>query len=175
MVEQAFAQATRHGIQPEEFDYFKSIFDLEARSYEGYKANETRIDFPAFSRIFKMIGYEPNARQLQEYNQMFEDNNGTINLSDFLTIFSLKQSSQFTDIDVKNAFRLLSKEHGHGNKIKLVRVKEILKEMGMNDQEIDMLTTEMNEMVEMLENRDSNNKVIKEAYIDIDKFVRSPE
>ena len=63
---------------------------------------------------------------------------------------------------------MLSKEHNHEikNKIKLSRVKEILQEMGMCEEEIELLTAEMTEMVEMIKG---------EAYIDIDKFVKSPE
>ena len=38
-----------------------------------------------------------------------------------------------------------------------------------------MMTTEMSEMVEMVENKIDDNIVIKEAYIDIDRFVKSPE
>ena len=48
------------GIQPEEFTYFKEIFDLESRAFEGYKSSDRRIDFDAFNRIFQMVGYEPN-------------------------------------------------------------------------------------------------------------------
>ena len=97
---------------------------------------------------------------------MFESNNGTINLSEFLTIFSLKPNSQYTDVDVKNSFRLLSNEYGEEGVIKLERVKDILKEMGMSDEEVETLTTELNDIAVKKNN---------EYYIEIDKFVRSPE
>ena len=61
---------------------------------------------------------------------------------------------------------MLSREHTHENKIKLSRVKEILLEVGMREEEVDSTTMEMSDMVEMIG---------KEAYIDIDKFVKSPE
>ena len=77
---------------------------------------------------------------------MFEAHGGAVNLVEFLAIFSTKQTSQYTDVDVKNSFRLLSKEYDKENMIKLDRVKDILKEMGMSEAEIQSLTTEMNEL-----------------------------
>ena len=61
---------------------------------------------------------------------------------------------------------MLSREHTQENKIRLSRVKEILLEVGMSEEEVDSMTMEMTNMVEIIE---------KEAYIDIDKFVKSPE
>ena len=46
-----------------------------------------------------------------------------------LQIFSLKSNNQYNEVDVKNAFRLLSKEYDNPGMIKLDRVKEILAEM----------------------------------------------
>ena len=59
-----------------------------------------------------------------------------MNLNEFLSIFSLKSDPQSNEVDVKNAFRLLSKEYENPGKISLQRVKEILTEMGISDLEI---------------------------------------
>ena len=63
-----------------------------------------------------------------------------IGFNDFLQIFSLKSNNQYNEVDVKNAFRLLSKEYDRPGYIKLERVKEILAEMGLADVEIIQLT-----------------------------------
>ena len=67
---------------------------------------------------------------------MFEQNGGTLIFNEFLSVFSLKSNPQFSEVDVKNAFRLLSKEYDNPGKISLQRVKEILTEMGITDLEI---------------------------------------
>ena len=51
-------------------------------------------------------------------------------------MFSLKSNPQFSEVDVKNAFRLLSKEYDKPGMISLARVKEVLTEMGITDLEI---------------------------------------
>ena len=56
--------------------------------------------------------------------------------NDFLMIFSLQSNNQYNEVDVKNAFRLLSKEYERPGWIKLDRVKEILAEMGLQDVDI---------------------------------------
>ena len=66
-----------------------------------------------------------------------------MNFNEFLNVFSLKSNPQFQEVDVKNAFRLLSKEYDRPNCIKLDRVKEILTEMGITDLEIVQLTTQL--------------------------------
>ena len=63
-----------------------------------------------------------------------------ITFTEFLSIFSLKSNNQYNEIDVKNAFRLLSKEYDRPGMIKLERVKEILTEMGQTEIEIIQLT-----------------------------------
>ena len=67
---------------------------------------------------------------------MFEQNGGTLNFNEFLNVFSLKSNPQFSEVDVKNAFRLLSKEYDKPGMISLARVKEVLTEMGITDLEI---------------------------------------
>ena len=67
MAAKARDKAHLHGILPEEFEYFNDIFELEARSFEGYKPHDKRIDYDSFVKIFSMTGYEPNQRQTQEY------------------------------------------------------------------------------------------------------------
>ena len=60
---------------------------------------------------------------------------------DFLKIFTLKSNNYYNEVDVKNAFRLLSKEYDSPGYIKISRVKEILAEMGLSDIEIAQLTS----------------------------------
>ena len=64
---------------------------------------------------------------LMNYNSLFLD---------FLQIFNLKGNNKYNEVDVKNAFRLLSREYEKAGMIKLDRVKEILAEMGLQDVEI---------------------------------------
>ena len=66
-----------------------------------------------------------------------------IGFQDFLQIFSLKSNNQYNEVDVKNAFRLLSKEYKQPGFIKLDRVKEILAEMGLDDVDIIQLTNQL--------------------------------
>ena len=63
---------------------------------------------------------------------------------DFLQIFNLKGNNKYNEVDVKNAFRLLSREYEKPGMIKLDRVKEILAEMGLQDVEIMQLTNQLN-------------------------------
>ena len=51
-------------------------------------------------------------------------------------------------MDVKNAFRLLSKEYEKPGYIKLDRVKEILAEMGLDDVDIIQLTNQLESQCE---------------------------
>ena len=63
-----------------------------------------------------------------------------MNQNQFLSVFSLKQNKKFTEVDVRNAFRLLSKEYERPGMIKLERVKEFFAEIGITDMEIVQLT-----------------------------------
>ena len=74
---------------------------------------------------------------------MFDQHAGTLKFDEFLNVFSLKSNPQFQEVDVKNAFRLLSKEYERPNMIRLERVREILTEMGITDLEIVQLTTQL--------------------------------
>ena len=116
-------------------NYFKEIFKLEAKTIDGQKE---RIDEEALGKIFSMVGFEPNDKQQREFSEMFVHHNGSLNFNEFLNVFSLNSNPQFNQVDVKNAFRLLSKEYDSGRQgqIKLERVKEILTEMGITDMEI---------------------------------------
>ena len=138
--------------------YFREIFYLEARIHEGH--SDKRIDFDALNRIFKMVGFEPNKKQEGEFLQMFEQSDGTLGYKQFEDVFSLKQNPQFQEVDVKNAFRLLSKEYERPNMIKVDRVREILTEMGITDLEIVQLTTQL----EGLKN--------EEGYFNFEQFVK---
>ena len=89
-----------------------------------------------------MVGFEPNPKQKQEFKDMFEKEE-TINFRQFLNLFSLRSNPEFEQTDVKNAFRLLSKEYTQEGMIKLDRVKEILTEIGISDLEIVQLTTQL--------------------------------
>ena len=55
----------------------------------------------------------------------------------------MKSNNQYNEVDVKNAFRLLSKEYDRPGWIKLDRVKEILAEMGLADVDIIQLTNQL--------------------------------
>ena len=79
-----------------------------------------------------MVGFQPNEKQTQEFDELFAKK-PLLGFNDFLSIFSLKSNTQFNEIDVKNSFRLLSKEYTREGQIKLERVKEILVEMGITD------------------------------------------
>ena len=91
------------------------------------------------------------------------DNEGSINFTEFLDIFSLKKNDEFNEVDVKNAFRLLSKEYDKdkAGKIKLERVKEILTEMNIVDIDIVQLTNQLQAECD------------DEGYFDFEKFVSS--
>ena len=85
--------------------------------------------------MFNMVGFEPNEKQQKEFDDMFKKNN-TMTCDQFLSIFSLKATPDFKPVDVKNAFRLLSKEYTKENKIALHRIEEILIDMQLPDDEI---------------------------------------
>ncbi len=87
-----------------------------------------------------MVGFQPNDKQKQEFDELFAKKQ-FLNFDGFLSIFSLKTNTQFNCVDVKNSFRLLSKEYNKDGHIKLERVKEILTEMGISDLEVVQLTT----------------------------------
>ena len=55
----------------------------------------------------------------------------------------MKGNNKYNEVDVKNAFRLLSREYEKPGMIKLDRVKEILAEMGLQDVEIMQLTNQL--------------------------------
>ena len=82
-----------------------------------------------------MVDFKPNEKQDEEFKAMFVKK-PEIGFGDFLQIFSLKSNNQYNEVDVKNAFRLLSKEYDNPGMIKLDRVKEILAEMGLADVDI---------------------------------------
>ena len=113
--------------------YFKEIFNLNGEVRDGH--SDKRIDLAGLHRIFDMVGFEPNPKQKQEFKEMFEKEE-TLNFRQFLDIFSLRTNPEFDQTDVKNAFRLLSKEYTKDGMIKLDRVKEILTEIGISDLEI---------------------------------------
>ena len=134
MVQRNVTMSHQPRISDMDRKYFKEIFNLEARIHEGHR--DTRIDYEALTRIFGMVGFEPNQKQTAEFQQMFQQNGGTLNFNEFLNVFSLKSNPQFSEVDVKNAFRLLSKEYDKPGMISLARVKEVLTEMGITDLEI---------------------------------------
>ena len=111
--------------------YFREIFNL-------YSENE-KITHDGLNKIFEMVDFKPNEKQDEEFKAMFVKK-PEIGFNDFLQIFSLKSNNQYNEIDVKNAFRLLSKEYERPGWIKLDRVKEILAEMGLADVDIIQLT-----------------------------------
>ncbi len=138
--------------------YFKEIFNLEATIHEGHR--DKRIDYAALQNIFTMVGFEPTEKQTAEFRLMFEKCQGTMNFTEFLNVFSLKSNPQFSETDVKNAFRLLSKEYERPNQIKLERIKQILNEMGIPEDQIYQLTTQLQGLCD------------KDGYFDFEKFVK---
>ena len=70
--------------------YFKEIFNLEAKIFEGH--SDRRIDFDALTRIFTMVGFEPTQKQTAEFQTMFDNTDGTLNFNEFLNVFSLKSN-----------------------------------------------------------------------------------
>ena len=138
--------------------YFKEIFNLNGEVRDGH--TDKRIDHAGLNKIFEMVGFEPNAKQAQEFKEMFEKED-TMNFRQFLDIFSLKSNPEFNQTDVKNAFRLLSKEYTRDGMIQLDRVKEILTEIGISDLEIVQLTTQLQPLVD------------KDGYFNFEEFVDS--
>ena len=120
---------------------FREVFKLEAHyiQHEGYV--DHRIDMNGLQNVFTMIGFQPNEKQMALFNQKFSQCGGTLNFNQFYDVFKLKRSAEFNEIDAKNAFRLLSKEYERPNYISVARVREILAEMGIKDEEIGQLTT----------------------------------
>ena len=117
--------------------YFREIFNLHAD-----KETE-KIKYEDLQKIFEMVDFKPNEKQEEEFRGMFTKK-PEITFTEFLSIFSLKSNNQYNEIDVKNAFRLLSKEYDRPGWIKLERVKEILTEMGQSETEIIQLTSQLN-------------------------------
>ena len=107
--------------------YFREIFNLHAV--------EDKINYEGLQKIFEMVDFKPNEKQNEEFKAMF-NKKPEIGFNEFLQIFSLKSNNQYNEVDVKNAFRLLSKEYDKPGYIKLERVKEILAEMGLADVDI---------------------------------------
>ena len=135
--------------------YFREIFTLNATG-EG----KDKINLQGLEEIFKMVGFTPNEKQRVEFEELFAKK-PTLNFNEFLSIFSLKNNSQFNEVDVKNAFRLLSKEYTRDGWIKLDRVKEILNEMGISDLEIVQLTTQLQTLCD------------ESGYFNFEEFVKS--
>ena len=121
-----------------------------------------RIDYDALQRIFNKVGFEPNRKQTQEFQTMFEQSDGTLKFNEFLNVFSLKSNPEFQEVDVKNAFRLLSKNYDSDKPgmIKIERVREILTEMGITDLEIVQLTTQLQGLCD------------SEGYFNFENFVK---
>ena len=119
--------------------YFREIFDLHASKTEG------KLTYEGLNELFEMVAFKPNEKQQEEFKEMFAAKK-EISFKEFLSIFSLKSNSQYNEVDVKNAFRLLSKEYERPGWIKLERVKEILAEMGLKDVDIIQLTNQLNSL-----------------------------
>ena len=105
--------------------YFLDIFNLNAKK-DG-TSQIRKLDFTGLENLFNMVGFEPEPKQKKEFSQMFEKKK-EITFDEFMQIFTLKQTETFRPTDIKNAFRLLSKEYTRENKISITRVEEILHE-----------------------------------------------
>ena len=118
-----------------ENQYFREIFALKSCD-----TNKQKLNRDGLNAIFEMVGFMPNDKQTQEFDEIFKKN-PEITFTQFKQIFSLHNTSQFNSVDVKNAFSLLSREYDNPGHIKIDRLKEILSEMGITDLEIVQLTT----------------------------------
>ena len=114
------------------------IFKLEARTWK-----HNRVNLNGLNRIFKTVGFEPNVKQISVFKELIEANGGTINHQMFLSVFDLKKNKGFKEIDIRNAFRLLSKEYDRPGMVSLSRVREFFNEMGLSELEIVQLTTQL--------------------------------
>ena len=122
-------------IQEGHKKYFREIFNLQANS-------DGKINYDGLLKIFEMVDFHPNEKQHEEFKGLFE-NKEFINFTEFLKIFTLRSNDYYTKTDVMNAFRLLSKEYEKSGWIKVDRVRDILKEMGLKEIEIVHLTTQL--------------------------------
>ena len=125
-----------------ENQYFREIFQLKSCD-----ANKSKLNRDGLNAIFEMVGFMPNDKQTQEFDEIFKKN-PEITFTQFKQIFSLHNTSQFNSVDVKNAFSLLSREYNEPGMIKIDRLKEILSEMGITDLEIVQLTTQLHAFVD---------------------------
>ena len=119
--------------------YFRDIFQLHA------SPETDKITYEKLQEIFVMVDFKPNEKQNEEFKAMFAKK-AEIGFNEFMQIFSLKSNNQYDQVDVKNAFRLLSKEYDRPGYIKLDRVKEILAEMGLADVDIIQLTNQLSNL-----------------------------
>lgn len=140
--------------------YFREIFNLNAIDDQGNQTGENRdkLNHEGLKKIFEMVGFQPNEKQSAEFEELFAKK-PLLTFNDFLNIFNLKSSKEFNEVDVKNSFRLLSKEYEREGWIKLDRVKEILTEMGVTDMEVVQLTTQLNALTE-------------DGYFNFEEFVK---
>ena len=129
-------------ISTMEQGYFREIFDLHAS-----KNPNGKLTYELLQELFEMVAFKPNEKQNEEFKEMFAQKS-EISFKEFLSIFSLKSNNQYNEVDVKNAFRLLSKEYDHPGMIKIDRVKEILAEMGLKDVDIIQLTNQLNSLTD---------------------------
>ena len=123
------SKGSSNKISTMEQGYFREIFELHACRNDG------KLNYELLQELFEMVAFKPNEKQQEEFKEMFA-HKADISFKEFLSIFSLKSNHQYNAVDVKNAFRLLSKEYEKPGWIKLERVKEILAEMGLNDVDI---------------------------------------
>ena len=105
------------------------------------------------------MGFQPDEEQKNDFKQMFARCGGTFNFNDFLSIFSMNSNPDYSEVEVKNSFRLLSKEYGRTDQMTIDRVRQILQEMGMEEPEIDIITSELQAECD------------EDGYFDFNKFV----
>jgi Ca2+-binding EF-hand superfamily protein len=129
-------------IDEREKRYFYEIFNLNVmRNEDGSAMKVKQINEAGLNQIFSMIGFTPNKQQQAEFKSVLAQKGDTLRFDDFIRMLSLKDSSEFSDVDIKNAFRLLSREYRDDkqNMIKLDRVQSILLELGLPEDEVDHL------------------------------------
>ena len=71
--------------------YFREIFGLNSIDEAGNTTGEGRdkLNREGLDKIFEMVGFEPNEKQKQEFDELFSKK-PLLGFPDFLSIFSLK-------------------------------------------------------------------------------------
>jgi Ca2+-binding EF-hand superfamily protein len=93
-----------------------------------------------------MVDFKPNEylqSQLATYWHPARQNKD-ITYEQVMRLFSLKNDKSIKQIDVKNAFRMLSKEYGERDgMIHKTRIRELLEDIGVDEVEVQTLLSQL--------------------------------